>query len=135
MGEHVIGLILLAVLATAGLIVPGIGAVFPGGHDTGPIVTAPDLNVSAIDVANSSIPAKYQASPAPIHIEVTISETLIPGPKGEMAAGPRTIGFTAYPLSLLILVVVIIAASAGVWYLVTRKSQEAEEEDNEEGEK
>ena len=53
MGKHIKGFIILAVLATTGLFVPGIGAVFPGGHDAWPIVTAPDLNVSGIDMANS----------------------------------------------------------------------------------
>jgi hypothetical protein len=130
-GKHINGLIILAVLATAGLIVPGTGAVFPGGHEAWPIVTAPDLNISGIDVANSTMPVKYQTSPVPIRMEVTISETLIPGPKGEMQAGPRSIGFTTDPLSLLILVVAIIAGAAGVWYLVKRKPVEAEEEDDE----
>lgn len=133
MGKHIKGLIILAVLATAGLLVPGIGAVFPGGHDAGPIVTAPDLNVSGIDVANSTMPAKYQTSPVPIRIEVTISETLIPGPKGEMAAGPRTIGFSTDPLSLAILIVAVVAIAAGTWYVVKRKTEEVEEEDEEDG--
>jgi hypothetical protein len=129
MGKHIKGLILLAVLATAGLLVPGIGGVFPGGHDAWPIVTAPDLNASGIDVANSTMPAKYQTSPVPIRIEVTISETLIPGPKGEMTAGPRTIGFSADPLLLAILVVAVVAIAAGIWYVVRRKPEEPDEEE------
>jgi hypothetical protein len=129
MGKHIKGLIILAVLATVGLLVPGIGAVFPGGHDAWPIITAPDLNASGIDMANSTMPAKYQTSPVPIRIEVTISETLIPGPKGEMAAGPRTIGFSADPLLLTILVVAVVAIAAGIWYAVRRKPEEPDDED------
>ena len=129
MGKHIKGFIILAVLATTGLFVPGIGAVFPGGHDAWPIVTAPDLNVSGIDMANSTMPAKYQTSPVPIRIEVTISETLIPGPKGEMAAGPRTIGFSADPLLLAVLVVAVVAIAAGIWYAVRRKPEEPDDED------
>jgi hypothetical protein len=129
MGKHIKGLIILAVLAITGLIVPGIGAVFPGGHDALPIVTAPNLNVSGIDVANSTMPARYQTSPVPIRLEVTISETLIAGPKGEMAAGPRTIGFSVDPLSLAILVIAIVAVAAGIWYMVKRKPEEPGEED------
>jgi hypothetical protein len=132
MGKHTQGRIILAVLAIAGLLVPGTGAVFPGGHEAWPIVTAPDLNTSGIDVVNSTIPAKHQTSPVPIRVEVIISETLIPGPKGEMQAGPRSIGFAADAVSLLILVVLIIAGAVGVWYLVRRKPGEAEEEDDEE---
>jgi len=133
MGNHSKGLFIFAVLATAGLLVPMIGAVFPGGHDTGPIVTAPDLNLSGIDMANSTLPSRYLTTPAPILIEVTISETLIPGPKGEMAAGPRTIGFTTDPVSLAILVVLILAASAGLWYLTKRRPEGTIEKDEEEG--
>ena len=131
-GKYTNGLIILAVLVIAGLLVPGTGAVFPGGHGAWPIVTAPDLNTSGTDGANSTIPAKYQTSPVPLRIEVIISETLIPGPKGEMQAGPRSIGFAADPVSLLILVVLIIAGAAGGWYLVRGKSGEAEDEDDEE---
>jgi len=129
MGKHIKGLIILAILATAGLLVLGIGAVFPGGHDTWPIVTAPDLNRSSIDVANSTMPAKYQTSPVPIRIEVTISETLIPGPKGEMATGPRSIGFSADPLSLAILIVSVIVVAAGTWYIARRKPEDLGDED------
>jgi hypothetical protein len=63
---------------------------------------------------------------------VEVSDTLLPGPKGEMAAGPRTIGFSADPVSLAILVVAIIAGAAGVGYLVKRKPEEEEEEEVEE---
>jgi hypothetical protein len=129
MGKHVNRLIIIAMLVTAGLLVPGTVAVFPGGQMGGPVVTAPDLNVSGVDMANSTIPARYQTSPVPIHVEVTISETLLPGPKGEMAAGPRTIGFSAEPVSLTILVVAILAGAAGVWYLANRKPEETERED------
>jgi hypothetical protein len=132
MGKHTQGRIILAVLAIAGLLIPGTGAVFSGGHEAWPIATAPDLNRSDIDGANSTIPDKYQASPVPIRVEVTISETLIPGPKGEMQTGPRSIGFAADPVSLLILVVLIIAGAVGVWYLVRRKPGQSEEEDDEE---
>jgi hypothetical protein len=132
MGNHNYGLVILAVLA-AGFLMPGTGAVFPGGHETGPIVTAPNLNVSGIDGANSTIPAGFQTHPVPVRVEVTISETLIPGPKGEMQAGPRTIGFSADPILIAILAVAIITGAAGVWYLARRRPEEpdkiAEEEE------
>jgi hypothetical protein len=120
---------IIAILAIAGIPVPGTGAVLPAGQTGGPVATAADLNVSGIDAANSTIPARYQTSPVPVRVEVTISETLIPGPKGEMAAGPRTIGFSADPISLAILVVVIIALAAAVWYGVKRKPEEPDDED------
>jgi hypothetical protein len=124
-GNH--GFIILALLAAVGLIVPGIVATAPGGYDGGPIATGPGFNLSGVDPVNSTIPAKYQATPEPVRVGVTISETLIPGPKGEMQAGPRTIGFATDPVTLLVLAVAILAGVAGVWYLARSKPEEPEE--------
>lgn len=110
-----------------GLIVPGMVAVVPMGYSDGPIATGPDFNISGVDPGNSTIPVKYQATPEPVRVEVTISDTLIPGPKGEMQAGPRAIGFAADPVTLLILAVAILAGVAGVWYLTRMRSDESEE--------
>lgn len=113
------------------LAVPFVGAVVPDDtRQAGGVVTGPDLNVTGADITNHTIPARYGISPTPIDIKVEISETGLPGPKGEMAAGPRSIGFATDPISLLVLIVAIIAASAGIWYLVKKK---ADEEDNEDG--
>jgi hypothetical protein len=124
--------IILAMPAAAGLIVRGIIATVPGGHDGGPIATGPDLNLSGVDLVNSTIPAKYQATPEPVRVGVAVSETLIPGPKGEMQAGPRTIGFAADPVLLLILAVAILAGVAGCWYLARRRPEEPEHSTEEE---
>ena len=51
-----------------------------------------------------------------------------------MAAGPRTIGFTADPIVLVFLVTSIVALSAGAWYLVRRNAENTEDEDEESGE-
>jgi len=115
------------------LMVPFASAVVPDNPgQAGPIVTSPDLNMTGTDIANHSIPSRYGISPAPVEVKVRISDTSLPGPKGEMAAGPRSIGFTTDPISLAILVVLIVAGAAGVWYLVKRKPEEPEDE-NEEG--
>ena len=131
-GREKSGFIILALLAVVGLIVPGIVAAVPGGHDGGPIATGPDFNLSGVDPVNSTIPAKYQATPEPVRVEVTISDTLIPGPKGEMQAGPRTVGFAADPVTLLILAVAILAGAAGVWYLARMRPEEPGERAEEE---
>jgi hypothetical protein len=110
-----------------GLIVSGIVAEVPGGHDGGPIATGPDFNLSGVDPANSAIPAQYHATPEHVRVEVTISDPLIPGPKGEMQAGPRTVGFAANPVTLLILAVVILAGVAGFWFLSRMRPEELEE--------
>jgi len=119
-------------LAAAGLIVPGIVAAVPWGHDGGPIATGPDFNLSHVDPANSTIPAKYQATPEPVRVGVMVSDTLIPGPKGEMQAGPRTIGFATNPVVLLVLAVAILAGAAGLWYLARMRPEEPEESAEEE---
>jgi hypothetical protein len=93
-----------------------------------PIVTSPELNATGINITNHSIPARYEISPTLIDVRVEVSGTLLPGPKGEMAAGPRTIGFTTDPITLALLVLAIIAGAAGVWYLVKRKPEEPEDE-------
>jgi hypothetical protein len=41
-----------------------------------------------------------------------------------MAAGPRSIGFSADPHSLVILVIAIVAVAGGMWYMVKRKPDE-----------
>jgi hypothetical protein len=132
-GREKNGFVILALLAAAGLIVSGIVVVVPVGHDGGPIATGHDYNLSGVDPVNNTIPAKYQATPEPVRVGVTISDTLIPGPKGEMQAGPRTIGFAADPVVLLILAVAILAGVAGVWYLGRMRPEEpgepAEEEE------
>jgi hypothetical protein len=121
--------IFLALLAAVGFIVPGIVATVPSGHDGGPIVTGPDFNLSGVDTVNSTILQKYQVTPEPVRVGVTISDTLIPGPKGEMQAGPRTIGFAADPVVLLILAVAILAMAAGVWFLARISPEDPVESD------
>jgi hypothetical protein len=114
------------------LAVPFAGAVVPDEtRQAWPIVTSPELNVTGADIANHSIPARYGIRPTLIDVKVGISDTSLPGPKGEMAAGPRTIGFTADPVALAILAVAIIGGAAGAGYLVKRKPEEVEEKGDE----
>jgi hypothetical protein len=116
------------------LAVPVASAVVPGDtRQAWPIVTSPELNATGINITNHSIPSRYGISPTLIDVRVEVSDTLLPGPKGEMAAGPRTIGFTTDPISLALLVLAIIAGAAGVWYLVKRRPEEVEDDGDEEG--
>ena len=110
--------------------IPAISAAVPA--DTGqawPIVTSPELNVTNANITNQIIPSRYGMLPTLIYVKVEVSDTSLPGPKGEMAAGPRSIGFSAGPLSFAILVIAVVAVAAGVWYMVKRKPEEPEEED------
>ena len=111
------------------------GAAGPGDtRQAWPIVTSPELNATGINITNHSIPSRYEISPTLIDVRVEVSDTLLPAPKGEMATGPRTIGFSADPLSLAILVIAIVAIATGVWYLVKRKPEEPEDENEAGGE-
>ena len=122
------------VIILISLAVPVASAVVPGDtRQAWPIVTSPDLNATGINITNHSIPSRYGISPTLIDVRAEVSDTLLPGPKGEMAAGPRTIGFSTDPISLALLVLMIIAGAAGVWYLVKRRPEEAGEEGDEDG--
>jgi hypothetical protein len=130
------GTAVLFILISLAVICPGISATSPAvPADTRQawIVNAgPELNASGTDMKNHSIPARYEVSPTLIDIRVEVSDTSLPGPKGEMAAGPRTIGFSADPVSLVILIFAIVAIAAGIWYVVRRKPEEVEGDGDEE---
>jgi hypothetical protein len=113
------------------LVLPAASAVVPAdARQTWPIVASPELNVTGgANITYHTIPSRYEMSPTPINVKVEISDTSLPGPKGEMAAGPRSIGFSADPLSLAILVIAIVAGAAGTWYIARRKPEEPGEED------
>jgi hypothetical protein len=92
----------------------------------GPIVTGRELNVTGSDIANKTFPHQYALPPGGIAIKAEVSATSLPGPKGEMARGPRTIGFTAEPVTLALLIGGVIAAGA-VLYLARRRTQEEDD--------
>ncbi len=124
------GLFILVLLALTCLGIPVISAVAPADTwQIWPIVTSPSLNVTGADLENHTIPTRYGLSPTLVAFKVEISATSLPGPKGEMAAGPRSIGFSADPLSLAILIVAILMVAAGTWYIARRKPEEPGEED------
>lgn len=99
-------------------------------RQAGPVLTAPELDVTGVNITNHSIPSRYAVPPTLVDIKVELSETALPAPKGEMASGPRTIGFAADPVTLAILAVAIVVAAAGVWYLVRRRPGGPGDEDN-----
>jgi len=112
------------------LVVAVTGAAAPGdGQQAGPLATIPEFNVTDADIGNRTIPAGYEVAPTPVRVEVTISDTRLPAPKGEMAEGPRSIGVSFYPASLAVVIIVLIAIAAGVWYLAKRKPDERDEDE------
>ncbi len=107
-----------------------IAAVPEETRQAGPVLTAPELSVTGVNITNNSIPSRYAVPPTLVDIKVELSNTALPAPKGEMASGPRTIGFAADLVTLAILAVAIVVAAAGVWYLVRRRPGEPDNEDN-----
>jgi len=126
---------IFALLVILGSGIPAINAsVLDNNRQAGIMGTSPELNMTGADIANRSIPSRYAISPTLIDLKVGISDTSLPGPKGEMAAGPRTIGFTADPIALVILVTALVALSAGAWYLVQRNAEDTQNDDEDGGE-
>ena len=71
--------------------------------------------------ANYSGDPAYRITPTPISIQLELNEKNLPAPKGEMAAGPRTIGISAEPLTFAIAIAALAVALSGLWYLTRRK--------------
>lgn len=122
-------LFILVSLAMMYLVMPITSAAVPGDNQQAwPLVTSPELNVTGADIANLSPPSRYEVTPT-IRVEVRVSDTSLPAPKGEMEAGPRTIGFSFVPVFLVIVIIAIVVGAAGVWYLMKREPDEQDEDE------
>ena len=82
---------------------------------------SPGLNITPLDLANQTLPSRYAVTPAPVRVEVMISDTLLPAAKGEMSAGPRSIGFSFEPVTPGVLLLLVVAVAAGAGYLMKKK--------------
>lgn len=112
------------------LTVPAISAAVPDNERQVDLFNRSyELNLTAIANANYTLPSDPVVIVTPIHVDIRISDTLIPAPKGEMASGPRTIGFPFDPISLVIGIIVIVAGAAGAWYVLKRKPDETDEDE------
>ncbi len=81
------------------------------------------------NLSNISVPDKYHTGQEPVMIGITIPETLLPGPKGEMQAGPRSIGFSLVSLLISVMIIVLLAFGL-VWYLRKRAVMTDEQNDD-----
>lgn len=113
----------LATVAALALCIPAAGASSLPGDQVPGLTAAPVLNITNASLENTTILLKYQVTPAPMKIAVGYEETLA-GAKGEMAAGPRTIGFTFPPVTLVVVLAAAVAVIAGAGWLVWRKRNE-----------
>ena len=83
-------------------------------------MTVAELNATNIS-RKRDVSCRYQVTPTLIFIGISTNDTSLDGPKGEMAAVPRTIGFSASPASLAMAVTIIAVAGISAWYLWKRK--------------
>jgi len=109
--------LILCLCILLGLVIPAAAA---AAEDTQAIVTVQELNVTNASLANATIPAQYLATPTLLEVGISSNGSLPEGPKGEMSAGPRTIGFSTTPEMIAVIIVVIAAIGIGAWYLMKR---------------
>jgi hypothetical protein len=114
----------LCSLAIFGLCMPVTSAAVPAGDGQGhALVTTAALNVTNASLANATIPAQYQVTPTLIRVGISTNDAALTGPKGEMVAVPRTIGFSLGPEMLAIVIIMIVAIGIGAWYSLKQKQR------------
>jgi len=123
------GFIIILALAIVCLAIPGISAAVPDDYPKiTPFMTYADIAVTNGSLTNHTFPTEYKVTPTLIRVQVELKETALPAPKGEMAAGPRAIGFFIDPVSLAIFILIVVAVAAGMVYFLKRKRDEKEVE-------
>jgi hypothetical protein len=85
-----------------------------------------DLNVTNVSLPNETIISNYPITPTPIKIGIMYEGTGAEA-KGEMAAGPRTIGVSLSPMAFVVVLITIVAVVSCSGYLMWRKRQEKDE--------
>jgi len=116
--------VILCSLAVFGLCIPTISAAIPvSDEQTHALVTTATFNVTNASLANATIPAQYQVTPSLIRVGISTNDSSLGGPKGEMAAVPRTIGFSISPEMAAIVIIVTAAIGLGAWYTLKRKQR------------
>jgi hypothetical protein len=104
------------------LIIPAISAGAPYDNQRmHALVTVPDFNVTNNSLTNNTIPERFLKGPEPVKVQVELDETLSSAPKGEMAIGPRTIGFSTNPAYVVVLIIAVCVIGAGAWQVMRKK--------------
>lgn len=123
------GLFIVFAITIVCLAIPGISAAIPDDYKKiTPFMTYADIAVTNGSLNNQTFPTEYKVTPTLIRVQVELKETALPAPKGEMAAGPRAIGFFIDPVSLAIFILIVVAVAAGMVYFLKRKRDEEEVE-------
>jgi hypothetical protein len=121
--------IFIIVAALAILFIPATSMAIPDdSHPVNTLVTSRALNVTNASLPDPSALPEYRVTPEPVKVQVQISDTLSSAPKGEMALGPRTIGFSTDPMVLAagIIIVAVIGFSV-LWYIRRNRDEEKEQ--------
>ena len=87
---------------------------------------ARDLNVTNVSLPNETIISKYPITPTPIKFGIMYEGTVAEA-KGEMAAGPRTIGVSMSPDTFVVVFIAVVAVVISIGYLMWRKRKERDE--------
>jgi hypothetical protein len=120
--------IVLVTLVLAGAVIPLSSASLSPDTPRGtPFVTYPDLTGMNGSLANHT-PSGYPVTPTLLTVKVELPDTALPVSKGEMAAGPRAIGFSMDPVTLAIAILVIAIVAAGTGYYLRQKRDEEKRE-------
>jgi hypothetical protein len=126
-GPRVMSILIALVLVS--LVIPVISGAATGvTPQITPFITYSDIVVTNGSLTNHAFPSGYQVTPTLLKVQVELPETALPAPKGEMAGGPRSIGFSADPVYLVIIILVVAAAAAGIGYFLKRKRDDEEQE-------
>jgi hypothetical protein len=127
-GNAAVFFILVSLMAIC-LALPVSAAVPDNNRQAGPLITRPNLNVTGANITDHTMPSRFAITPTRIRVEIRDSDTLLPAPKGEMALGPRTIGFSFDPVYPGIVIIAIVTGAAGVLYVMKRRPDERDEDE------
>jgi hypothetical protein len=117
--------VIAVTLALAVLLIPAVSIAVPDdSKNPGTVITISTLNVTNASLPNNSAPQEYQITREPVKIQAVVTGTVLPAPKGEMAAGPRTIGVSMDPILLAAGIIILVAAGIGVLLYIRRKPEE-----------
>jgi len=95
---------------------------------TGAFITPVEINTTNTSLDPAALPPEFRETRERVVVSTELNETVLAAPKGEMAAGPRSIGFSFDPLVIAAAVIAIVAIGGCiVWYRRKNPSPEKKE--------
>ncbi len=96
-------------------------------RQAGPFFTPVEINTTNTSLDPSALPPEFRQTREQVVVSVGLNETVLPAPKGEMAAGPRSIGFSFDPLVVAAAIAVVVIGAGIVWYWRKNRGMEKRE--------